>query len=150
MMPTNNTISKRKLACFNPSLIGFLLYDFIQINIMGGMSNFIVTTLHPSNFELGIASSLFFYVNLLLLPFSGILLDKYQARYLVSISILISVLGTVVFALYPTIKTLMLWRAGICGAFSYLSCVKLLSAYFPRNRIGILLGLTGIIVMSAD
>ncbi|MFN7097728.1 MAG: MFS transporter [Gammaproteobacteria bacterium] len=150
------TIQQRKTKTGTNSLILlplsiFLLYDFIQLNMMGGMSSFIIDSAHINSVQFGFASSLFFYVNLALLPFSGPMLDKYQPRYLIALSILISAIGTWIFAMWPSYITLLTWRAmaGICGAFSYLSCVKIVGTYFSRHRIGVLLGLTGIVIMSA-
>lgn len=128
----------------------FLFYDFLQINILGGMSVWLLKNLSLTHNQLGIASSLFFYVNLILLPFSGKLLDKYHPLKLISFSIFISVVGMLLFNFSQNLTGLMLWRAlaGVSGAFSYLGCVKTLSMYFDHKRLGILIGGTGIIVMS--
>lgn len=128
----------------------FLFYDFLQINILGGMSSWLLKNLTLTHNQLGFASSLFFYVNLILLPFSGKLLDRYHPLKLISLSILFSILGMMLFDFSQNLTGLMLWRglAGISGAFSYLGCVKALSMYFDHKRLGTLLGGTGIIVMS--
>lgn len=128
----------------------FLFYDFLQINILGGMSGWLLQNLALTHNQLGLASSLFFYVNLILLPFSGKLLDKYHPLKLISLSIFVSIIGMLLFNFWQNLTGLMLWRAlaGVSGAFSYLGCVKTLSMYFDHKRLGILLGGTGIIVMS--
>jgi MFS family permease len=128
----------------------FLFYDFLQINILGGMSVWLLKNLSLTHNQLGFASSLFFYVNIILLPFSGKLLDRYHPLKLISLSILFSIIGMVLFNFSHNLTGLILWRslAGISGAFSYLGCVKTLSMYFDHKRLGILIGGTGIIVMS--
>ena len=129
----------------------FLFFDFLQLNMMNSTSHFIMPYLHNSNQLLGIVSSLFFWFNLLFLLPAGYLLDKYSPRWLLTNSIIITILGIAIFIIKPSVLSIMLWRAlsGIGGAFSYLSCVKILACFFPRKILGLLLGLTGIVIMTA-
>jgi len=129
----------------------FLFFDFIQLNIMSTLSPVILKTMPISSYELGFISSLFFYVNLVLLFPAGFLLDKYNVKWLVILSIIITVIGILIFAFSPSIHTAIIWRllSGFAGAFSYISCVKLLATHFPRKFLGLLLGLTGIVIMSS-
>jgi MFS family permease len=129
----------------------FLFFDFVQLNIMSSVGPIILKMMPISTSTLGIISSLFFLVNLLLLFPAGIILDKYNVKWPVVISIFITILGICAFAFKQNICTLAMWRifSGFAGAFSYISCVKLLSNNFPQKYLGLLLGLTGIVIMSA-
>lgn len=132
-------------------LCAFLFFDFIQINMMNSMGPFLLDTFNLTPTQLGVVSSLFFYVNLIFLFPAGMLLDAYSPKWLVISSILVTCLGILIFIIHPNKNTMMAWRAlsGIGGAFSYLSCVKILASFFPRKILGLFLGLTGIVIMSA-
>jgi MFS family permease len=129
----------------------FLLYDFIQLDMMASVGPFLIQSIKVSNFELGIISSLFFYMNLLLLSPAAILLDTYSPKWVMIGSLVIAIMGLVIFALFPLVLTAVLWRgcAGVAGAFSYLSCVRVLASFFPKRKIGFLIGCSGIIIMTA-
>ncbi|HLB57862.1 MAG TPA: MFS transporter, partial [Gammaproteobacteria bacterium] len=119
--------------------------------MMNSVSPYLLILLPVSPSKLGYISSLFLFVNLILLFPAGILLDKYQPKWLVAISIVITILGILFFIYFQSISSVIIWRSlsGIAGAFSYLSCVKILSTEFSRRYLGLLLGTTGIIIMSA-
>ena len=132
-------------------LCAFLLYDFIQLNMMSALGSFLLQSMRLSATQLGFASSLFFYVNLILLWPAGTFLDRYSPKWLIAASICIAVVGLLSFVIFQSITTLFIWRAltGVAGAFSYLSCIKILASVFPRKYLGLLIGLTGIVIMSA-
>lgn len=133
------------------ALCTFLLYDFIQLNVMSSIASFALNSIKLNTYQLGFISSLFFYVNMVLLFPAGILLDSTQPKWLMIISLAITIIGILFFAFSPSIQTMIIWRSfsGVAGAFSYLSCVKILSKQFPRKYLGLLLGSTGIVIMAA-
>jgi MFS family permease len=128
-----------------------LFYDFLQMNMMNSLSSSLMQYLKITTLKLGEISSTFFYINLLLLYPAGRMLDSFQIKWVVASSLLFTLVGTLIFILIPNSSTLVLWRclSGVAGAFSYLSCVKILAMYFPRRLLGLLLGLTGIVIMIA-
>lgn len=132
-------------------LSAFLFFDFIQINMMNSFGPFLLQEYSLSPAQLGLISSLFFYTNLILLYPAGVLLDAYSPKWLVIGSIIITCIGILTFIAHPNKTTMIAWRAlaGVGGAFSYLSCVKILASFFPRKILGLFLGLTGIVIMSA-
>ncbi len=129
----------------------FLLFDFVQLNIMSVLSPYLIQKLSLSTQQLGFLSSLFFWVDCALLIPAGIVLDRYSIQWLVILSISIALLGIFIFMLSPSWKTALIWRAssGITGAFGYLSCIKMISTYFPSHQQGILIGGTGMVIMLA-
>jgi MFS family permease len=129
----------------------FLFFDFVQLNIMSSVGPLIMKIIPISSSSLGLISSLFFLVNLILLFPAGIALDKFNVKWPVILSIFITDLGIFSFATNQNIYFLVIWRvcSGFAGAFSYISCVKLLAESFRRKYLGLLLGLTGIVIMSA-
>lgn len=129
----------------------FLFYDFVQINMMNTLNPFITKDLSVQPSTLGFISSLLLYVNLVLLIPAGFLLDRYRPSRLVALSIIPTVIGSFIAAHQTTVATLIIWRAlsGFTGAFSYLSCVKMISMNFSHKRIGMMIGGTGIVIMLA-
>ncbi len=132
-------------------LSAFLLYDFFQINLLNSVAPFAMELVKITPTQLGIISSMFFLVNLIFLFPAGALLDSKQPKWLMAISLLITVIGIGIFTIKPNITTMVIWRSlsGITGAFSYLSCVKMLADGFSRRHLGLLIGLTGIVIMMA-
>jgi MFS family permease len=129
----------------------FLFYDFLQMNMMNSLSSSLIECLKITMLQLGEIAAVFFYINLLLLYPAGLLLDRFHVKLVVVFSLFFTLGGTLIFTLTPSALTLVEWRAlsGVAGAFSYLSCVKILATYFPRKILGLYIGLTGIVIMLA-
>lgn len=145
----STTLKKSSLILL--ALCAFLLFDFTQLNMMGAISPFLVSMLSISKAQLGLISSLFFYVNLALLIPAAILLDKYEPKLFVILSIICTIIGIKIFLIHETIENAILWRSlsGVAGAFSYISCIKIIATYFPKRWKGFLIGSTGIVIMLA-
>lgn len=129
----------------------FLIYEFLQLNMMNTLAPFLKDSLHLSVNQLGLVSSLFFYANLGMLFFSGTLLDLYSPKWLMAGGIGLSILGLILFIAIPSYETALAWRAcaGISGGFSYLSIVKIISEKFKKNKAGFLIGATSWVIMPA-
>lgn len=129
----------------------FLFYDFLQLDMMNVVAPFLQTTLHVSKIQLGIIHSLYFYVNFVLLIPAGFFLDRYKPKNLIMISLLFNALSQSVFVFSPSLTSAIAWRAGagIAGAFSYLSALKVLSDNFDHKNLGVLIGFSGLSIMIA-
>lgn len=143
------SVDLKKSTLILLALCAFLLFDFVQLNMMGAVSPYLISILSISKYQLGLLSSLFFYVNLALLIPAAILLDKYEPKWFIIFSIIFAIIGIKFFIIHSTIETAILWRAfsGIAGAFSYISCIKIIATYFPKKLKGLLIGSTGIVIM---
>ena len=129
----------------------FLFYDFFQLDMMNEVSPHLQHLLALSPVQLGIVNSLFFYVNFVLLVPAGFLLDKHRPRDLVVISLIINAVSQTIFILSPHYDSALLWRAGagVAGAFSYLTALKVLSDNFSHKNLGVLIGFSGLSIMLA-
>lgn len=74
----------------------------------------------------------------------GILLDKYNFRYVTSISIMVSALGTLTFVWAEGVGTVMIGRVliGVGSATSFLSIAKIIKNYFPAQMHAMMIGLS--------
>jgi MFS family permease len=141
----------RKNGLMIISLLLFLLFDFIQLNIISAISPYLMNDLLLSPQKLGTLSSLFLLADLILLIPAGIVLDRYTPHWIMTLSIFVAIIGLLIFYLDYSLKSAIIWRclSGVAGAFSYLSCIKIINTYFPLKKRGILIGGTGMIIMLA-
>ena len=91
----------------------------------------------------GVAS--FFYVGYTGLQIvAGLLLDKFGVRKPLTLAILLCFGGALIFATGATPFLLSIGRLlmGIGGAFGFLSCMKIATAWFPANKLGMVIGVS--------
>lgn len=113
--------------------------------MMNVMAPYLLKLVHINTIQLGVISSLYFYTNLILVFFCGILFDLFFPKRLIIFSLFISLLCFVVFVIHAQFITLILWRvtAGIAGAFSIAGTLKFIGRFSPKNKIGFLVGMVG-------
>ena len=139
---------KSWIVCFTASL--FIFYTFILMNLPNSLGDEILRLFSINAHQLGIISATYFYANLIFLVPAGILLDNFSTRWLILSGILLSLLGTICF-LFPVSVTLLIvgrFITGIGSAFSFISCVKIASRWFPPYRMGLITGFMTTIAMS--
>jgi MFS family permease len=93
--------------------------------------------------QLGHLSSIYFYANLLFLPFAGMLLDRFSTRKIILITILLCVVGIGSFSFTHTLGWAAVFRfmSGIGSAFCFLSSIRLASRWFAPSRMALVSGL---------
>lgn len=93
---------------------------------------------------LGTLSATYFYTYAALQVPLGILIDRYGARAILTGGAVTAALGGILFALATGLWSALLARALIGGgvAVSYIGTLKLVGAWFPLHRFGLLAGLT--------
>ncbi len=94
--------------------------------------------------DLGILVSFYYMAYAALQIPIGVLIDKIGLRRVLSVSALICALGTLQFASADTLIEVKLGRLlmGCGSAGVFLSCIKLITLWFPRKQFGIFLGFT--------
>jgi predicted MFS family arabinose efflux permease len=72
----------------------------------------------------------------------GVLLDKFNFRYVSAAAVMIAVLGTLTFVFAETIESLMIGRflIGVGSAASFLAAVKIIKTYFPTRLHSLMIG----------
>ncbi len=100
---------------------------------------------------LGNLSALYFYAYAgLQLPI-GSLIDRWGARRMIAVSLILAATGSVLFGLAPSIYPAYAGRLliGIGSAVGFVGTLTLISHWFPQNRFALLSGLTMFVAMLA-
>lgn len=126
----------------------FFFYEFIQMNMLNTISTDMLKNFHLTAASLGFMSSFYFMANLIFLFIAGMLLDRYSTRAIMLISLGICVVSTFLFGLATTITWVIVCRflTGIGSAFCFLSVLRLISRWFPPQRMALA---TGVVVTMA-
>ncbi len=94
--------------------------------------------------SLGVLAS-FYYIaySCLQIPM-GLLIDKIGIRKILLFSVVMCTLGTFVFAMAQTLFVAKMGRLfmGVGSAAVFLSCLKIITLWFPKKRFGLFLGLS--------
>jgi MFS family permease len=120
----------------------FFFYEFIQMQMFNAISHSLLGDFHVGATTLGYISSSFFLANVIFLFPAGMLLDRFSTRTIILISMWITVISTVLFALSHSIHAIGVYHfaAGIGNAFCFLSNIRLASRWFPPQKMALVLG----------
>lgn len=131
---------KAWLVCLSAGL--FFLYEFFQLNLFDVINQPLRDEFHLNATQLSWMSSTYLWANLLFLLPAGVILDRYSVRKVILAAMLICFVGTVGFALTSSFILAALFHsmAGISNAFCFLSCIVLVSRWFPPNRQALVVG----------
>ncbi|MCC5792412.1 MAG: MFS transporter [Legionellaceae bacterium] len=133
--------AKAWLVCLSAGL--FFLYEFFQLNLFDTINNELQLAFQIDAIKLGWMSSSYLLADILFLLPAGLLLDRFSPRLIILIALSICISGTVGFALtssYP-LAFFFHFLSGIGNAFCLLSCVMLVSRWFPPKRQAFIIGL---------
>lgn len=128
------------LVCLSAGM--FFLYEFFQLNIFDVINQSLRAEYSLNATQLSWMSSTFLWANILFLLPAGIILDRYSTRMVILVSMLVCILGTIGFAVTNSFVLACLFHAmaGIGNAFCFLSCVVLVSHWFPPTRQALVIG----------
>lgn len=129
------------LVCLSGGLLFF--YEFIQLNMFNAINVSLMQSFHINAHTLGNLSSVYFYADAGFLFVAGNLLDRFSTRRWILISMTFCTLGTIGFALSPTIVIAGIFRfiVGLGGAFCLLSGIRLATRWFEPRRMALVSGL---------
>jgi sugar phosphate permease len=141
------TLNKNKY--FYPWLVWllaafFFFYKYLLQVSPSVMSEELMRSFQASGAQLGNLAACFFYSYLIMQIPVGILLDKYNPKYITSTAILVSALGVYLFSKTISIEYAYLtrWIIGLGAAFAAVSCFKLITLWFPPRKFALLAGLS--------
>ena len=126
------------------SAAGFFCFEFFQINMFNALDPELIRTFKTNGTTLSLLSALYFYGNVILLIPAGILLDNLSTRKLILVAMSISLIGTTIFALSPSLLIAGIGRflVGISGGpFCLLSTIRLASRWFPKDKMAFVSGI---------
>lgn len=144
-MPENLTSNKNTflpwIVCLSAAL--FFFYEFIQMNMFNAISADLMRDFGINATLLGNLSAIYFYANLLFLPFAGMLLDRFSTRKIILTTMSLCAIGIGLFSLTHSYLWAGVFRfmSGIGSAFCFLSSIRLASRWFPATRMALISGL---------
>lgn len=128
------------IVCLSAGL--FFLYEFFQLNIFDVINQPLRDEFHIDAAQLSWMSSAYLWADILFLLPAGIILDRFSTRRVILISMLVCVIGTIGFAITDSffLAAFFHFLSGIGNAFCFLSCVVLVSHWFPSRRQALVIG----------
>lgn len=128
------------LVCLSAGL--FFFYEFFQLNIFDVINMPLRTDFHLDATQISWMSSTYLWADLLFLLPAGIILDRFSTRRVILLAMLVCVIGTAGFATTHSffLACFFHFLSGIGNAFCFLSCVVLVSHWFPPRRQALVIG----------
>ena len=118
----------------------FYFYGFMQVNMMSAYNDIMTQIFKMDAETFAFTSSFLFYSNIIFILPAGLIIDKYSIKKIILINMLIVILATIVFALATNIFYVALSRflAGIMMSFALISCLKIASILFTREKMALI------------
>ncbi len=122
----------------------FVVYSFCLNTAAAVFSDTIKTTLHASNIGVSLAVGAFILGFACMQIPAGYLLDRFNARFVVSSGVFLLALGNIIisFSNNLTIFTLSNFLQGMGASFAFIAAAVLISQWFAAKKFPILFGLT--------
>ncbi len=122
----------------------FVVYSFCLNTAAAVFSEAIKSSLHANDLEIALAAGAFILGFAFMQIPAGYLLDKFNARFIVSLSVLLLAIGNVAvsFSTNLAMFTLSNLIEGIGASFAFISAAVLISQWFSAKTFPILFGLT--------
>lgn len=127
-------------VCLSAGL--FFFYEFFQLNLFDVINQSLRNEFSINAAQLSWMSSTYIWANVLFLLPAGIILDRFSARLVILFAMFSCVIGTAGFAWTSSFAWASFFHAltGMGNAFCFLSCVVLVSRWFPPRRQALVLG----------
>lgn len=140
----NNSSSHKFLpwiVCLSAGL--FFFYEFFQLNLFDVINKDLRTSFAINAAELSWMSSSCVWANVIFLLPAGVILDHLAVKKVILWSLLICVLSTFAFATTHSFNLATFYHSlvGVGNAFCFLSCVVLVTRWFPPKRQALVIGL---------
>ena len=128
------------LICLSAGL--FFFYEFIQLNVFDVINQVLRRDFNVDATQLGLMSSSFIWANVLFLLPAGFILDRVSVRHVLLLALFICVFGTFGFSITTSFAWASFFHAltGIGNAFCFLSCIILVSRWFPPRQQAFVIG----------
>jgi MFS family permease len=128
------------IVCLSAGL--FFFYEFFQLNVFDVINQPLRDEFQIDATQLSWMSSAYLWADILFLLPAGVILDRFSTRRVILIAMFICVIGTLGFAATNSFAwaTFFHFLSGIGNAFCFLSCVVLVSHWFPPKRQALVIG----------
>ncbi len=144
-MNTEHQPLSRTKALFLYAVVSLFLFFEMGVQVSPSvMASQLMSAFQVGTFGLGLMSGFYFYSYTAMQIPSGILLDKYNPRIIITSAIVVCVLGMLVFAFASTIYIASLARLlmGLGSPFPLVSLLVVTSDLFPAKYFATLTGVT--------
>ncbi|MDP3705562.1 MAG: MFS transporter [Legionellaceae bacterium] len=120
----------------------FFFYEFFQLNVFDVINQPLRHDFDIDAAQLSWMSSTFIWANVLFLLPAGFILDRFSVRRVILIALFICLIGTFGFGLSSSFALAAFFHSltGVGNAFCFLSCVVLVSRWFPPRRQASVIG----------
>ncbi len=128
------------LVCLSAGL--FFFYEFFQLNLFDVINEPLRAEFDIDAAQISWMSSMYLWADLIFLLPAGVILDRFSTRKVILTAMFVCVISTVGFALTSSfvVASLFHFLSGIGNAFCFLSCVVLVSRWFPPQRQALVIG----------
>lgn len=128
------------LICLSAGL--FFFYEFFQLNVFDVINHDLCQSFGLNARQISFMSSSFVWANVLFLLPAGIILDNFPVKKVIISALVICITGTFGFSLTSNFIYATFFHAltGIGNAFCFLSCVVLVSKWFPPKKQALVIG----------
>ena len=138
----SSALSVRAWSIWILATLFYFYENIIQVS-PGVMVPDLMHTFNISSAALGSVIAFFFYAYAAMQIPVGVLVDHYDARYLLTFAVLSCVLGCLLFGLADTLAMIAMGRffIGLGAAFAAVCAMKLAGNWFPSGKFSYLVGL---------
>ena len=129
------------IVCFTAAL--FFAYELMQFHLMNPISTMVMRDLGLSAANFGWLSSTYLFADVIFLIPAGIILDRFSARKVILTAMILCIAGTFGLGLSTNFAGACFahFVSGIGNAFCFLSCIMLISRWFPPSKQALIIGL---------
>jgi sugar phosphate permease len=128
------------LVCISAGL--FFFYEFFQLNLFDVINQSLREEFQIDATQLSWMSSAYLWADLIFLLPAGLILDRFSTRWVILSAMFVCIIGTIGFSLTESflLASFFHFLSGIGNAFCFLSCVVLVSRWFPPRRQALVIG----------
>jgi MFS family permease len=121
----------------------FYCYDFLLRVTPSVMIHPLMKNYGANAMQIGLLSAFYYYAYTPLQIPSGVIVDKYSPRFVLSCSALLCSLGTLIFGFVDSLSIAYIARAmmGIGSAFAFVGTLKLAAVWLPKNQFALFTGI---------
>ncbi|MDN3504829.1 MAG: MFS transporter [Rhabdochlamydiaceae bacterium] len=143
----NTALKKQKnvllswVVCFSAAL--FFAYELMQFHMLNAIAPMLLKEFNIGATKFGYLCSTYLLADVIFLLPAGIILDRFSTRKVILVALSFCIIGTFGFATAQTFNQACLchFLSGIGNAFCFLSCMMLVSRWFPVKKRAFIMGL---------
>lgn len=120
----------------------FFSYELVQLHMLNAISPHLLKDLQINATGYALLSSTYLFADVVFLLPAGIILDHFSTRKVILSALFLCLVGTVGFGFSQTLEQACVchFLSGIGNAFCFLSCIVLISKWFPVERHAFVIG----------